>query len=164
MIGLTSRGLNREKCVLRMVRNVLLKLLRLDEWWIRPAGEWLRRKILCDDNDEEMRKVFIKLLRGLDRWWIWRCLESSARCCNSKYDFITPPHLILHIFVNSSSSSWAPSSFFRHPHHQGCIFRLTCSYPEPTKDHLLISAYVKIFRTVTRNAVKNSAWRKKDFP
>ena len=45
---------------------------------------------------------------------------------------------------------------------QGCIFRLKCSYPELTKDHVLTSAYVKFFRTVTRNAVNNSAWRKKD--
>ena len=40
---------------------------------------------------------------------------------------------------------------------QGSIFRLTCSFPELTKDHVLTSAYVKIFRTVTRNAVNNSA-------
>ena len=33
---------------------------------------------------------------------------------------------------------------------QGCIFRLTCSYP------VLTSAYVKIFRTVTRYAVNKS--------
>ena len=39
---------------------------------------------------------------------------------------------------------------------QGCIFRLTCSYPELTKDHVLTSAYVNIFRTVTRNAVNKS--------
>ena len=39
---------------------------------------------------------------------------------------------------------------------QGCIFRLTCSHPELTKDHVLTSAYVKIFRTVTRNAVNKS--------
>ena len=38
-------------------------------------------------------------------------------------------------------------------HVQGCIFRLTCSYPELTEDHVLTSAYVKILRTVTRNAV-----------
>ena len=47
-------------------------------------------------------------------------------------------------------------------HRQGCIFRLTCSHPELTKDHVLTSAYVKIFRTVTRNAVNKSVWRKKD--
>ena len=47
---------------------------------------------------------------------------------------------------------------------QGCIFRLTCSYPELTKDHVLTSAYAKIFRTVTRNAVNKSVWRKKDRP
>ena len=45
---------------------------------------------------------------------------------------------------------------------QGCIFRLTCSHPELTEDHVLTSAYVKIFRTVTRNAVNKSVWRKKD--
>ena len=44
---------------------------------------------------------------------------------------------------------------------QGCIFRLTCSYPELTKDHVLTSAYVKIFRTVTKNVVNSSVYRKK---
>ena len=62
----------------------------------------------------------------VDRWWIWRCLESSARCCNSKYDFITPPHLILHIFVNSSSSSSLLSSYSSSspspPPHQSAAF------------------------------------------
>ena len=38
--------------------------------------------------------------------------------------------------------------------HQGCIFRLTYSYPELTKDHVLTSAYVEIFRTVTRKCLK----------
>ena len=41
-------------------------------------------------------------------------------------------------------------------HTQGCIFRLTCSHPELTQDHVLTSAYVKVFRTVTRNAVNKS--------
>ena len=45
---------------------------------------------------------------------------------------------------------------------QGCIFRLTCSHPELTKDHVITSAYVKIFRTVTRNAANKNVWRKKD--
>ena len=45
---------------------------------------------------------------------------------------------------------------------QGCIFRLTCSHPELTEDHVLTSAYVKIFRTVTRNGVSKSVWRKKN--
>ena len=39
---------------------------------------------------------------------------------------------------------------------QGCISCLTCSFPEQTKDHVLTSAYVNIFRTVTRNAVNKS--------
>ena len=46
---------------------------------------------------------------------------------------------------------------------QGCIFRLTCPYFELTEDHVLTSAYVRIFRTVTRNAVNKSVWRKKDY-
>ena len=41
-------------------------------------------------------------------------------------------------------------------YHQRCIFRLTCSHHELTKDHVLTSAYVKIFRTLTRNAVNKS--------
>ena len=36
---------------------------------------------------------------------------------------------------------------------QGCISCGMCSYPELTEDHVLTSAYVKIFKTVTRNAV-----------
>ena len=53
--------------------------------------------------------------------------------------------------------------FHRHPFwDQGCIFRLTCSHRELTEDHVLTSAYVNIFRTVTRNAVNKSVWRKKD--
>ena len=39
---------------------------------------------------------------------------------------------------------------------QGCIFSLTCSHPELTKDHVLTSAHIKIFITVTRNAVNKS--------
>ena len=39
---------------------------------------------------------------------------------------------------------------------QGCISCGTCSYPELTKDHVLTSAYVKIFKTVTRNAIDKS--------
>ena len=44
----------------------------------------------------------------------------------------------------------------KHGYMQGCIFRLTCSYPELTEDHVLTSEYVKIFGTVTRNAVNKS--------
>ena len=39
---------------------------------------------------------------------------------------------------------------------QGSISCGTCSYPELTEDHVLTSAYVKIFRIVTRNAVNKS--------
>jgi len=46
--------------------------------------------------------------------------------------------------------------------YQGCISCGPCSCPELTEDHVLPSAYVEIFRTVTRNAVNKSVWRKKD--
>ena len=36
---------------------------------------------------------------------------------------------------------------------QGCISCGTCSYPKLTEDHVLTSAYVKIFKTVTRNSI-----------
>ena len=39
---------------------------------------------------------------------------------------------------------------------QGCISCGPCSCPELTEDHVLPSAYVEIFRTVTRNAVNKS--------
>ena len=47
---------------------------------------------------------------------------------------------------------------------QGCFFRLPCSHPVLTEDHVLTSACVKFFRTVTRNAVNKGVWRKKDCP
>ena len=47
-------------------------------------------------------------------------------------------------------------TFGSEPPTQGCIFRLTRSHPELTEDHVLTSAYVKIFRTVTRNAVNKT--------
>ena len=39
---------------------------------------------------------------------------------------------------------------------QGCISCGPCSCPELTEDHVLPSAYVEIFRIVTRNAVNKS--------
>ena len=58
------------------------------------------------------------------------------------------------------STSCQPWEFLRVQ--VGVHFCLTFSHPELTKDHVLTSAYVKIFRTVTRNAVNKSVWRKKD--
>ena len=37
-----------------------------------------------------------------------------------------------------------------------------CSHSELTKDHVLTGAYVNFFRTVTRNAVYEGVWRKKN--
>ena len=60
------------------------------------------------------------------------------------------------------SSIFATCIFSRkHDLAQGCIFRLTCSHPKLIEDHVLTSAYVKICRTVTKNAVNESVWRKK---
>ena len=59
--------------------------------------------------------------------------------------------------TNWNSMSWCLAFII-----QECIFRLTCSHRELIKDHVLTSACVKIFRTVTRNAVNKRVWRKKD--
>ena len=45
----------------------------------------------------------------------------------------------------------------------GVHFRLTCSHAELTKDHVLTNEYVKIFRTVTRNAVNKCLKEKRLF-
>ena len=66
--------------------------------------------------------------------------------------------------VFNQPSIWLSNSrALQQTQHQGCIFCLTCSHSELTEDHVLTSAYVKIFRTVTRNAANKSVWRKKDF-
>ena len=62
---------------------------------------------------------------------------------------------------HSNKNVWL-TLIINYPPKQGCIFRLTCSYPELTEDHVLTRAYVKIFRTVMRNAVNKGVWRKKD--
>ena len=59
-------------------------------------------------------------------------------------------------------SFWNICTQIREPFKQGCISCGPCSCPELTEDHVLPSAYVEIFRTVTRNAVNKSFWRKKD--
>ena len=62
-----------------------------------------------------------------------------------------------HILPNISRVCACVCIFMCHISHllfkQGCIFRLTCSHPELTKDQVLTSAYVKIFGTVTRNVI-----------
>ena len=45
----------------------------------------------------------------------------------------------------------------------GVHFRLSCSHRELTKDHVLTSTYVNIFRTVTRSTVNRGVWRKTEF-
>ena len=45
---------------------------------------------------------------------------------------------------------------------QWCINRVTCSHPELTQDHVLTSAYIRIFLTVATNGVNESVWRKQD--
>ena len=72
-------------------------------------------------------------------------------------------HLLIPIMENIMSSygqardkEYLNKLFLPSTPPQGFIFRLTCSYPELTEDHVLTSAYVKISRTVTRNAVNKS--------
>ena len=73
----------------------------------------------------------------------------------------SPPPFFLLVIFRFVFSLFVPSLVEVTMNMQGCIFRLTCSHPELTKDHVLTSAYVEIFRTVTRNAVNKSVGRKK---
>ena len=66
------------------------------------------------------------------------------------------------VHTNHDFASQIQSQFKKVHGLQGCISCGTCSYPELTEDHVLTSAYVKIFRIVTNNAVNKSFWRKKD--
>ena len=65
-------------------------------------------------------------------------------------------------FLTHLSYKIPPLLWKRNTWVQGCIFRLTCSHRELTTDHVLISAYINFFRTVTRNSVNKSVWRKRD--
>ena len=67
-----------------------------------------------------------------------------------------------HLDVDTHNDHSLPLPTWQQQQEQGCIFRLTCSHRELTKDHVLTSAYVKFFRTVTRNAVNRGVWRKTD--
>ena len=60
--------------------------------------------------------------------------------------------LISQYFANGYCELWVG---------QGCISCGTCSYPELTEDHVLTSAYVKIFRIDTRNAVNIGCLKEK---
>ena len=68
----------------------------------------------------------------------------------------SPPPFLLLVIFRFVFSLFVPSLVEVTMNMQGCIFRLTCSHPELTKDHVFTSAYVEIFRTVTRNAVNKS--------
>ena len=84
----------------------------------------------------------------LKRWELEENLEGINLSSRHKYDPQAHKHRVaIKIQRNGKDTFY---------HIQGCIFRLTCSYPELTEDHVLTSAYVKIFRTVTRNAVNKS--------
>ena len=114
------------------------------------------------------------------KWYKYSCSEKSEFICERKLEVITgkrnvrltynstikpnPPFQLWYKYQGTNPellTSWKEkrTTGFRISwaiQDQGCIFRLTCSYPELTEDHVLTSAYVKIFRTVTRNAVSKS--------
>ena len=92
---------------------------------------------------------FLAMQKGITDWML-----------NPEVKFVilspsSPPFPVIFLFSLKTTKMWKPQI-------QGCIFGLTCSHRELTEDHVLTSAYVNIFRTVTRNAVIKSVWRKKD--
>ena len=68
---------------------------------------------------------------------------------------------ISHVFQAVATGAYCPILEFENHKKTiflmaGVPFRLTCSHPELTEDHVLTRAHVKIFRTVMRNAVNKS--------
>ena len=91
---------------------------------------------------------------------VQKCVWKKSQKINTKMERISHPVFIV-FFGKNIDEPWWWQSINNHFWIQGCIFRLTCSHWELTKDHVLTSAYVKFFTTVTRNAVNKSVWRKK---
>ena len=89
------------------------------------------------------------------------CKFRSRRSSLSTVDFTHKKTILVHLWIPHLIAPCL-NALNIYCQIQGCIFRLTCSHPELTEDHVLTSAYVKIFRTVTRNATNKSVWRKKD--
>ena len=69
--------------------------------------------------------------------WFWR----GSGCCEEN---------LVSISIQFWKCYWPGSVTSER---QGCIFRLTCSHAELTKDYVLTSAYVKFFRTAMRNTI-----------
>ena len=88
-----------------------------------------------------------------------RPAELSSEPSRQEVRSMSSPTKVFIAFLKSKY--FACLSAFREYEGQGCISCGTCSYPKLTEDHVLTSAYVKIFRTVTRNAVNKGVWRKK---
>ena len=97
---------------------------------------------------------------GRTRFWSYFFEQSTWYIYLSKIHPIT--YIQWSFFGNRVCMIFLDLTLQNPPHYQGCIFRLTCFNSELTKDHVLTSAYVKFFWTVTRNVVNKSVWRKKD--
>ena len=103
-----------------------------------PVGSWY--PFFSVATCESVRQAAIKQRNKMhEKFWYQRSIE-----------FVSLYHRWLWYGVKKRSYA------------QGCLSCGTCSYLELTEDHVLTSAYVKIFRIVTRNAVNKSFWRKKD--
>ena len=104
--------------------------------------------------------LFSRMIRNLKLYKIVQGKRQVSRSLQSLHTNLSeqklPPivsALILHCSIKIKCRKM---QIFDILGYQGCIYRLTCSHPELTEDHVLTSGYVKIFRTVTRNAVNKS--------
>ena len=101
-------------------------------------------------------------------WWITQGLGGHTDCRTQIHRSDTQFFLYLYLYLGQTDCrtqihrSDTQMVLYLYFGRQGCIFRLTCSHRELTKDHVLTSAYVIFFRTVTQNAVYKSVWREKD--
>ena len=119
-------------------------------------------------NDVHRPPLLISLtsqVKALFRWVLINCAELEVNLKLVPDVLLKAPRsnsALVYWLVSCQHTRSFDSEMFPTSWYQGCIFRLTCSHPELTEDHVLKSVYVKIFRTVTRNAVNKRVWRKKD--
>ena len=111
--------------------------------FVNNHGQWNWQWKSC----QHQKKTFVKLVSARERCGDWRI--KKRRLDKADWDSAL-------VYLRNRQLNRC------HIYSQGCISCVTCSYPELTEDHVLTSAYVKIFRIVTRNAVNKSFWRKKD--
>ena len=135
-------------------RTPQCSLGRLGTGCLRRASAVRRTCLVCPALTGEKRKTFTMSDPKKGARLIFVTQQQKCACFREDINF--PLFNVGKMFEFNGASQDVSLGPIRYLSDQGCIFRLTCSHPDLTKDHVLTSAYVKFFRTVTRNAVNKS--------